>query len=185
MNAQMVLTMGQDALLTLLMVAAPVSGHRAGGGLVISLFQAITQINEATLTFIPKLIAAMLAGHCRALDAQHAGRFHPAHDRVDSRIADLTGGAWRDLDLRSPDHRLVVADPVAVSARAGRVHRGAGVFVARFSGAGQDRAGLSDRLCGAGQHAGPAGHRHQWAGSPRCRGAAGRVSAWRSDSRCG
>ena len=30
-------------------------------GLVISLFQAITQINEATLTFIPKLIAAMLA----------------------------------------------------------------------------------------------------------------------------
>ena len=29
-------------------------------GLVISLFQAITQINEATLTFIPKLVAAML-----------------------------------------------------------------------------------------------------------------------------
>lgn len=61
MNAQMVLTMGQDALLTLLMVAAPILGIVLIVGLVISLFQAITQINEATLTFIPKLIAAMLA----------------------------------------------------------------------------------------------------------------------------
>lgn len=61
MNAQMVLTMGQDALLTLLMVAAPVLGIVLLVGLVISLFQAVTQINEATLTFIPKLIAAMLA----------------------------------------------------------------------------------------------------------------------------
>ena len=61
MNAQMVLTMGQDALLTLLMVAAPILGVVLVVGLVISLFQAITQINEATLTFIPKLIAAMLA----------------------------------------------------------------------------------------------------------------------------
>ncbi len=61
MNAQMVLTMGQDALLTLLMVAAPILGVVLVVGLVISLFQAITQINEATLTFIPKLIASMLA----------------------------------------------------------------------------------------------------------------------------
>lgn len=61
MNAQMVLTMGQDALLTLLMVAAPILGIVLLVGLVISLFQAITQINEATLTFIPKLVAAMLA----------------------------------------------------------------------------------------------------------------------------
>lgn len=61
MNAQMVLTLGQDALLTLLMVASPILGIVLLVGLVISLFQAITQINEATLTFIPKLIAAMLA----------------------------------------------------------------------------------------------------------------------------
>lgn len=61
MNAQMVLTMGQDALLTLLMVAAPILGVVLVVGLVISLFQAITQINEATLTFIPKLIGSMLA----------------------------------------------------------------------------------------------------------------------------
>jgi len=60
LNAQMVLTMGQEALLTLLMVSAPVLGVVLVVGLLISLFQAITQINEATLTFIPKLIAAML-----------------------------------------------------------------------------------------------------------------------------
>lgn len=57
----MVLTMGQDALLTLMLVSAPVLGIVLVVGLVISLFQAITQINESTLTFIPKLIAAMLA----------------------------------------------------------------------------------------------------------------------------
>ena len=60
MNAQMVLTMGQEALLTLMMVASPVLGVVLLVGLLISLFQAITQINEATLTFIPKLVAAML-----------------------------------------------------------------------------------------------------------------------------
>lgn len=57
----MVLTFGQDALLTLLMVAAPILGIVLLVGLVISLFQAVTQINEATMTFIPKLVAAMLA----------------------------------------------------------------------------------------------------------------------------
>ena len=60
MNAQMVLTMGQEALWTLLMVSAPVLGVVLVVGLLISLFQAVTQINESTLTFIPKLVAAML-----------------------------------------------------------------------------------------------------------------------------
>lgn len=59
MNAQMVLTMGQEALLMLLMVAAPVLGVVLIVGLVVSLFQAVTQINEATLAFVPKLVAAM------------------------------------------------------------------------------------------------------------------------------
>lgn len=60
MNAQMVLTMGQEALLTLLMVSAPVLGIVLVVGLLVSLVQAITQINEATLTFIPKLVAAVV-----------------------------------------------------------------------------------------------------------------------------
>ncbi|MBA3059917.1 MAG: flagellar biosynthesis protein FliQ [Gammaproteobacteria bacterium] len=59
MNAQMVLTMGQEALIMLLMVSAPVLGVVLVVGLLISLFQAVTQINEATLAFVPKLVAAM------------------------------------------------------------------------------------------------------------------------------
>jgi flagellar biosynthetic protein FliQ len=59
MNSQMVLTMGQDALWMMLMVSAPVLGIILVVGLLISLFQAVTQINEATLAFVPKLIAAM------------------------------------------------------------------------------------------------------------------------------
>ena len=59
MNAQLVLTMGQEALLLLLMVSAPVLGVVLLVGLLVSLFQAITQIHEATLAFVPKLIAAM------------------------------------------------------------------------------------------------------------------------------
>ncbi|HCY14937.1 MAG: flagellar biosynthetic protein FliQ [Curvibacter sp. GWA2_64_110] len=59
MNAQMVLTIGQEALLMLLMVSAPVLGVVLVVGLLVSLFQAITQIHEATLAFVPKLVAAM------------------------------------------------------------------------------------------------------------------------------
>ena len=59
MNAQKVLTMGQEALWMLLLVSAPVLGMVLVVGLVVSLFQAVTQINEATLAFVPKLIAAV------------------------------------------------------------------------------------------------------------------------------
>jgi flagellar biosynthetic protein FliQ len=59
MNAQMVLTMGQEALTMMLMVSAPVLGVVLVVGLLVSLFQAVTQINEATLSFVPKLIAAV------------------------------------------------------------------------------------------------------------------------------
>jgi flagellar biosynthetic protein FliQ len=59
MNAQMVLTMGQEALWMLLLVSAPVLGMVLVVGLVVSLFQAVTQINEATLACVPKLIAAV------------------------------------------------------------------------------------------------------------------------------
>lgn len=59
MNAQMVLTMGQEALLLLLMVSAPVLGVALLVGLLVSLFQAVTQIHEATLAFVPKLVAVI------------------------------------------------------------------------------------------------------------------------------
>ena len=59
MDPQAALTLGQNALFLLLLVAAPVLAVVLAVGLVISLFQAITQIHEATLSFVPKLIAAI------------------------------------------------------------------------------------------------------------------------------
>ena len=59
MTAQMVLTIGSDALTLLLMIAMPVLGVVMGVGLVVSIFQAITQIHDATLAFVPKLVAAV------------------------------------------------------------------------------------------------------------------------------
>ena len=59
MDAQMVLTLGREALLMMLMVSSPVLGVMLIVGLAVSLFQAVTQINEATLAFVPKLVAAI------------------------------------------------------------------------------------------------------------------------------
>jgi flagellar biosynthetic protein FliQ len=59
MTPQMVLTLGQEALTLMLMISAPVLGVVLVVGLLVSLFQAVTQINEATLSFVPKLIAAV------------------------------------------------------------------------------------------------------------------------------
>lgn len=60
MNASSVLTLGQEALIILLMVSAPVLLVVLVVGLVVSLLQAVTQINEATLAFVPKLMAAVV-----------------------------------------------------------------------------------------------------------------------------
>ena len=59
MNAEMVLTIGQQALWTILLVSAPLLGATMIVGLLVSLFQAITQIHEATLAFVPKLLVAL------------------------------------------------------------------------------------------------------------------------------
>ena len=60
MDAQQVLTTGQQGLTILLMVSAPVLGVILVVGLLVSIFQAATQINEATLTFVPKIVAAVV-----------------------------------------------------------------------------------------------------------------------------
>ena len=59
MDAAQVFTVGQQALYTLLTVAAPVLLAVLVVGILVSIFQAATQINEATLTFVPKLLAAV------------------------------------------------------------------------------------------------------------------------------
>ncbi|MEN0058644.1 MAG: flagellar biosynthesis protein FliQ [Bdellovibrio sp.] len=56
MTEELVIKLGQDALRTTAMLAAPLLISTLVVGLAVSIFQALTQINEATLTFIPKMI---------------------------------------------------------------------------------------------------------------------------------
>ena len=60
MDAQQVFTFGQQGLYMLMLVAAPILIVVLLVGTVISVIQAATQINEATLSFVPKVIAAVL-----------------------------------------------------------------------------------------------------------------------------
>lgn len=57
MTPETVMGLGSQAIQVTLMVAAPLLVVALLVGLVISIFQAATQINEATLSFIPKLVA--------------------------------------------------------------------------------------------------------------------------------
>jgi flagellar biosynthetic protein FliQ len=59
MDAQQVFTAGQQGLYLLLLVSAPILIAVLAVGLIVSVFQAATQINEATLSFVPKIIAAV------------------------------------------------------------------------------------------------------------------------------
>lgn len=60
MDAQQVFTFGQQGLHLLLMVSAPILLTVLAVGLLISIFQAATQLHEATLTFVPKVLAAVV-----------------------------------------------------------------------------------------------------------------------------
>lgn len=60
MTPESVITLIQNALFILIIVAAPMLLVALGVGLLVSVFQAATQINEMTLTFIPKLLAMFL-----------------------------------------------------------------------------------------------------------------------------
>jgi flagellar biosynthetic protein FliQ len=61
MNPQTVMALGQNALETTLLISAPLLLSALVVGLIVSIFQAATQINEMTLSFIPKLIAIFAA----------------------------------------------------------------------------------------------------------------------------
>jgi flagellar biosynthetic protein FliQ len=60
MTSQSVLAIGQQALEMMLLISAPLLLAALAVGLLVSVFQAATQINEMTLTFIPKLVAMCL-----------------------------------------------------------------------------------------------------------------------------
>ena len=57
MTPEHIMTMGYEAMKLTLLLSAPLLLVALVTGLLISLFQAATQINEATLSFIPKLLA--------------------------------------------------------------------------------------------------------------------------------
>lgn len=61
MDSEQIFTAGQQALMMLLLVAAPVLLTVLAIGLVVSVFQAATQLNEATLSFVPKIVGAVAA----------------------------------------------------------------------------------------------------------------------------
>jgi flagellar biosynthetic protein FliQ len=48
--------LAQEALMTALMIVSPILAVSLAVGLLVSLFQAMTQVNEVTLTFVPKIL---------------------------------------------------------------------------------------------------------------------------------
>ena len=60
MTPETVITIGQQAVEMTLMVSAPLLLSALVIGLIVSIFQAATQINEMTLSFIPKLLGTFL-----------------------------------------------------------------------------------------------------------------------------
>jgi flagellar biosynthetic protein FliQ len=61
MTPESVIVIGQQALVVTAMLAAPMLLAALAAGLVIGMFQAATQINEVTLSFIPKLLVLAAA----------------------------------------------------------------------------------------------------------------------------
>ena len=86
MTGPEVLDVARDAILTLVLVASPLMLVGLVVGVVISLFQALTQIQEMTLVFVPKILAifvAMLVALPFMADVlqAHMARHRRAHHR--------------------------------------------------------------------------------------------------------
>lgn len=60
MTQEFVIALGKDALSTALMIAGPMLISGLIIGLIIGIFQAVTQINEMTLTFVPKILIVII-----------------------------------------------------------------------------------------------------------------------------
>ncbi len=61
MNPESVITIGQQALWVTMLLAAPMLLSALAVGLLVGMFQAATQINEMTMSFIPKLFVLVMA----------------------------------------------------------------------------------------------------------------------------
>ena len=60
MNVDQAVDLGRDAIMITLLVGAPVMIVAAAVGLLISIFQAVTQIQDQTISFAPKIVCMML-----------------------------------------------------------------------------------------------------------------------------
>ena len=60
MTPEMVIDIGRETLYVTLMVAAPMLLFGLIVGVLIGIFQAVTQINEMTMTFVPKIVAVFV-----------------------------------------------------------------------------------------------------------------------------
>ncbi len=60
MGEDLIIKLGQEALKTTAMLSAPILISALVIGLTVSIFQALTQINESTLSFIPKMLVVAI-----------------------------------------------------------------------------------------------------------------------------
>jgi flagellar biosynthesis protein FliQ len=61
MSYEFIIAFGRQAIETMLLVSLPVLGLSMVVGLIISIFQSVTQIQEMTITFVPKIFVTFLA----------------------------------------------------------------------------------------------------------------------------
>jgi len=61
MNPELVVDIAKDAIEFTLYLSLPILGIGLIVGLLVSVFQAVTQIQEATLTFVPKIVATFIS----------------------------------------------------------------------------------------------------------------------------
>jgi flagellar biosynthetic protein FliQ len=61
MESMEVMEIGKEAIWVLIKISAPIMLVALGVGLIVSLFQALTQIQEQTLSFVPKMLSVFLS----------------------------------------------------------------------------------------------------------------------------
>ena len=61
MNPDLVLSIGRESVILVLKIGAPMLGFGLAIGLTVSILMSATQIQEMTLTFVPKIVAVLIA----------------------------------------------------------------------------------------------------------------------------
>ncbi len=127
MTPESVIIIGQQALVVTAMLSAPLLLAALAAGLVIGMFQAATQINEVTLSFIPKLLGARRRAVLgRRLDAESHRRLLGIADQEHS-VADRLSMQIPLEVIEALLGNVLASERVAVLPHRGRHHGGAGV----------------------------------------------------------